>query len=136
MAKTTQSTWVAKLALLPGQRVAWVNARPSLERHFSALPAGVERIDGLKGKKPLDVVIIFSEALSELADVMERARPRLSEGGALWAVFPSASSKKKTDITEGDVRGLAFMAGCVDDKVCALDDQWAAVRCVLRGAKR
>lgn len=37
-----------------------------------------------------------------------------------------------TDITEDTVRAIALPMGLVDNKVCAIDETWSGLRCVIR----
>ena len=41
-----------------------------------------------------------------------------------------------TDITEQTIRDLALPTGLVDNKVCAIDDTWSALRLVIRKEHR
>ena len=38
----------------------------------------------------------------------------------------------QTDMTEHVVRDIALPTGLVDNKVCAIDDVWSALRLVIR----
>jgi hypothetical protein len=50
----------------------------------------------------------------------------------LWIAFPKQTSRFKSDFTQHDVRRLASEAGLVDNKVCAIDDDWSAIRFARR----
>jgi hypothetical protein len=56
----------------------------------------------------------------------------LDEAGGLWVAWPKKTSGVATDITEDRVRELALSKGLVDNKVCAIDDTWSGLRCVIR----
>ena len=46
----------------------------------------------------------------------------------LWIAFPKQTGRFKADLTQHDVRALATAAGLVDNKVCAIDGGWSAIR--------
>ena len=88
------------------------------------------------GKVPLDVVICFVTLKAQLQAAFPKAAARLKPEGGLWIAWPKLSARKKggpnSDMTEDAVRAVAFPQGFVDNKVCAIDDVWSGLRCVLR----
>jgi hypothetical protein len=54
----------------------------------------------------------------------------------LWVAWPKRSSGVPTELTEDDVREVALERGLVDNKVCAIDETWSALRLVYRVADR
>ena len=52
--------------------------------------------------------------------------------GALWIAWPKRTSGVTTDVSENSVREVALAAELVDNKVCAIDETWSALRCVIR----
>lgn len=50
----------------------------------------------------------------------------------LWIAFPKQTSRLRSDFTQHDVRRLASEAGLVDNKVCAIDEDWSAIRFARR----
>jgi hypothetical protein len=50
----------------------------------------------------------------------------------LWVAFPKQTGRFKADFTQHDVRRLASEAGLVDNKVCAIDEDWSAIRFARR----
>jgi len=50
----------------------------------------------------------------------------------LWIAFPKQTGRSKSDFTQHDVRRIAGEAGLVDNKVCAIDDDWSAIRFARR----
>ena len=48
----------------------------------------------------------------------------------------SARAQIPSDMTEDFVREVALPSGWVDNKVCAIDDTWSGLRCVLRVENR
>ena len=56
--------------------------------------------------------------------------------GGLWVAWPKRSSGVDTDVTDHVVRALALERGLVDNKVCAVDATWTALRLVWRLERR
>jgi hypothetical protein len=50
----------------------------------------------------------------------------------LWVAYPKKSSKVPTDLTFENVQRTGLDAGLVDNKSCAIDDTWTALRFVYR----
>jgi hypothetical protein len=57
-----------------------------------------------------------------------------SERGGLWIAWPKRSSGLASDLDDGVVRRLGLATGLVDNKVCAVDETWSALRFVARRA--
>jgi hypothetical protein len=56
--------------------------------------------------------------------------------GGLWVAWPKRSSGVATDLGDHVVRKLALARGLVDNKVCAVDATWTALRVVWRLERR
>ena len=67
---------------------------------------------------------------------LERGLPRieqhLSEDGMIWVSWPKKSSPLWKDLTEDGIRSAAFPLGLVDVKVCAVDENWSALKLMHR----
>jgi hypothetical protein len=50
----------------------------------------------------------------------------------LWIAFPKQTSRFRSDFNQHDVRRIASEAGLVDNKVCAIDEDWSAIRFARR----
>ncbi len=124
-----------KLGIKGGHRVALLDA-PAGFGSVLALPADVSVERSLAGKKPFDVIVLFAMAERELARRFVPTAKRLQPNGGLWVAWPKQASGVATDVTENTVRGVALAAGLVDNKVCAVDDTWSGLRCVIRVADR
>jgi len=121
-----------KLGLKPGQRVSLAAAPPGFVRSLGPLPEGAVRV----ARGPVDLAVVFVRSRGTLATALPEARDRLDPDGALWVSWPKRSSGVETDLTEGVVRDLAFEAGLVDVKVCAVDEIWSGLKLVFRRADR
>lgn len=123
-----------KLGIKEGHRLAILNAPDDFLTQLD-LPMGVQTTDSL-GRVTLDMVLLFVRLRRELEAGFPRAAKRLTPEGALWVVWPKLTARKRlgivSDITEDTVREVAFPNGFVDVKVCAVDEVWSGLRCVLR----
>ncbi|MDR3691295.1 MAG: DUF3052 family protein [Fimbriimonas sp.] len=84
------------------------------------------------GSERADVVILFVAWQRELVELLPQAVDRLKIDGGLWIAWPKRASKAPTDISENDLRDLILPIGLVDNKVCAIDEQWSGLRFVWR----
>jgi hypothetical protein len=125
-----------KLGIKPGHRLALLGAPAGFERVLGELPEGVTVTSALAGKKAFDVIVLFSMAARELERRFGPSAERLEPNGGLWVAWPKRASGVVTDVTENTVRRVALAAGLVDNKVCAMDETWSGLRCVVRVADR
>lgn len=125
-----------KLGIKPGHVVALLGAPAGFEGVLGALPEGVTVTHALARNKAFDVIVVFAATARELERRFGSAAKRLVPNGGLWVAWPKRSSGVATDVTEHLVRGVALAAGLVDNKVCAVDETWSGLRCVIRLADR
>ncbi len=123
-----------KLGIKEDATVALLAAPPNFARALAPLPDGVEIREQARGK--LDVIVFFATRERELArrfPVMARA---LQPAGGLWVAWPKKASCVATDLTFDPVQQTGLDCGLVDNKVCAIDETWSALRFVSRVADR
>lgn len=118
-----------KLGIKEGHVVALVGAPDGFEL---TLPHGATQRSSLRGTKPLDVVLLFCRRERDLVTRFPKAKARIAKNGGLWVCWPKKSSGVPTDLGDGVVRGLGLAGGLVDNKVCAIDETWSALRFVWR----
>ena len=72
--------------------------------------------------------------------LLERKLPPLSDAvfpdGSIWVAWPKRSSGIATEVGDDTIRDVALPMGLVDNKVCAVDDTWSALRLVWRRERR
>ena len=118
-----------KLGIKPGHQVAILRA-PENFAVTLAPPDGVTIRRRAAGR--LDVIVAFCDARRTLQRGLPGWSRALEPDGGLWIAWPKRSSGVATDLTESDVRGLGLDTGLVDNKVCAIDATWSALRFVYR----
>jgi hypothetical protein len=89
------------------------------------------------GAKPgADVVVLFTTQREELLRRLPALKATLAGADGLWIAWPKKASKVATDLNFAAVQEAGLAAGLVDNKSCAIDDDWQALRFVYRLADR
>jgi hypothetical protein len=119
-----------KLGIKDGHRVGLAGAPEGFEETLGELPGGVSLSRRLGA--PLDVIVAFFTERRALERRLTGLIGLMDPAGGLWIAWPKRSSGVPSDITEDVVRELGLAAGVVDNKVCAIDETWSALRLVIR----
>lgn len=120
-----------KLGFKEGFRAALVNPPNNFEKELGTLPANVEIfVENLR--KPLDLVVLFTDSQRNLKREFPRLSRKLANNGMLWISWPKKSSGVATDLSENIIRKIGLDAGLVDVKVCAVNDIWSGLKFVYR----
>jgi len=89
------------------------------------------------GAKPgAEVVVFFTTRHAELERRLPGLKATLAPADGLWVAWPKKASKLETDLDFGAVQAAGLAAGLVDNKSCAIDGDWQALRFVFRLADR
>ena len=83
-----------------------------------------------------EVVVLFTTSRAELERRFEALKATLAPADGLWVAWPKKASKLETDLDFGAVQRAGLDAGLVDNKSCAIDADWQALRFVFRFADR
>jgi hypothetical protein len=121
-----------KLGIKANARVALVDAPAGFVEVLGTLPSGVQLARGPYAGRPLDIIVFFVTKRSQLEKQFSKVARRLDPSGGLWVSWPKRASGVATDVNEDTVRRVALEHGLVDNKVCAIDDTWSGLRCVVR----
>jgi hypothetical protein len=119
-----------KLGIKEGMRAALVQAPDG----FEALLPGVVTTRRLAGGTEMALLFV-----TRRADLERRWAPvtaKMTPAGAVWVGWPKRASGVATDMTDNVVREVVLPTGWVDIKVCAIDDTWSGLKCVLRVERR
>ena len=120
----------AKLGVKPGMRVVLLGAPAGFEEVFAG--ARVVR----RSASPADLCVVFVRRRADLERRWAALTRSMTPSGAVWVAWPKKASGVPTDMTEDVVRQVVLPTGWVDVKVCAIDDTWSGLKCVLRLALR
>lgn len=125
-----------KLGIEPGHRLTVLGAPPHFLTDVLApsLPDAVTARTRAVGRA--DVVVSFHTRRAQLEARLPMLLRTLDVDGGLWIAWPKRASRVPTDVTEDTVRELFLPEGLVDNKVCAIDDVWSALRVVWRTDRR
>jgi hypothetical protein len=89
------------------------------------------------GAKPgAGVVVFFTTSREVLERRFESLKATLDPADGLWIAWPKKTAKLETDLTFEAVQEIGLAAGLVDNKSCAVDERWQALRFVYRLADR
>jgi len=83
-----------------------------------------------------DVVVAFFTAAAMLEKRLDSLGAMVFPAGGLWIAWPKKASGVATDLGDNAIRAAALPRGLVDNKVCALDATWSALRLVWRRENR
>ena len=119
-----------KLGIRAGDRVALIGAPEGFTGLLEGLPPGVTFLERPRGA--VGVIVLFVRAR---VDLDRRAAPLaalLEPRGGLWLAWQKRASGVVADVGEHDLRAHGLALGLVDNKVCAVDETWSAMRFVRR----
>ena len=102
------------------------------DKDYSGTPLGKK----LGAKPGAEVVVLFTTRRSELAARLPALKATLAPADGLWIAWPKKASKLETDLDFDAVQSAGLAAGLVDNKSCAIDEDWQALRFVYRLADR
>jgi hypothetical protein len=89
------------------------------------------------GAKPgAHVVVFFTTSRADLERRFAVLRDLLDPADGLWIAWPKKAAQIETDLTFDSVQGIGLEHGLVDNKSCAIDESWQALRFVYRLADR
>jgi hypothetical protein len=102
------------------------------EKDYSRTPLSKK----LGAKPGTAVVVFFTTEREELEQRFAVLRDTLDDADGLWVAWPKKASRIETDLDFGAVQRVGLEAGLVDNKSCAIDAEWQAVRFVRRRKDR
>lgn len=114
--------------------MAFVGAPRSFRATLGPLPAGSKVRPRVQG--PLDVIIYFDTRRSALRRRFGSLAKALSPSGGLWVAWPKKASRIARDLSFEEVQSIGLEAGLVDNKSCSIDEDWQALRFVIRREDR
>ena len=119
-----------KLGIGEGTTVALLDEPEAFRGLLAPIPDGVDFRSTVRGH--CDVVVAFFRRRAAFERRLAAMGRAVFPAGAIWIAWPKRASGVPTDMTEDVVREVALPTGLVDNKVCAIDDIWSALRIVWR----
>ncbi len=90
-------------------------------------------LSGKLGAKPgTGIVVFFTTSRADLERSFAGLRDTLDPADGLWIAWPKKAARIETDLDFGAVQRIGLDSGLVDNKCCAIDERWQAVRFVRR----
>jgi hypothetical protein len=120
-----------KLGIKAGMSIVLLQAPSDFQME---LPSGVVVRRQARGRA--EVVLAFSTLLARLEPRVHAWGSMVFPSGGLWLAWPKKASGRATDITDGALRSVLLARGMVDNKICAVDATWTALRFVWRREHR
>ncbi len=97
-------------------------------KDYSATPLSQK----LGAKPGAGVVVFFTTSRADLERRFDALKATLDPAEGLWIAWPKQAARIENDLTFEAVQGVGLAAGLVDNKSCAIDDRWQALRFVYR----
>ncbi|GGI85353.1 DUF3052 domain-containing protein [Shewanella hanedai] len=120
----------AKLGIKEGYSVCLHNAPAHYQQLLGILPPGVMFLpEACWGE---DLVHIFTTSAAELAEQLTLHLALMKQDGTIWVSWPKKSARIPSEVNDHVVRSIALPMGLVDNKICAIDDVWTAIKLVIR----
>jgi hypothetical protein len=119
-----------KLGIVSGTQVLAKRAPEHYREWLAPLPPGV--IFARRLTVTVDVIHLFVTARSTLQQELSSLRGSIRPDAAVWVSWPKKAAKLPSDVTEDTIRQVALPLGFVDVKVCAVTEDWSALKLVIR----
>lgn len=120
-----------KLGLKSGQKACFLNAPPDyFETALSLLPEQLDAYDELS-EAPFDFIQLFCTSESELEALFPKLTTLIQPKGMIWITWPKKSSSIPTEVGMHLVRASAQELRLAEAKICAVDENWTAMKFML-----
>ena len=123
-----------KLGVRPDARLLLIDAPPDAEALLGPFPPGAAAVTA--EDPPHRLALLFARDRAALDRALPPLADALAPDGGLWIAWPKKSSGIRTDLSFDVVQRAGLATGLVDNKVCAIDAVWSALRFVVRRADR
>lgn len=80
----------------------------------------------------VDFIHLFCTSIADFQERSIQLKSFLKYNGMLWVSWPKKSSKFASELSGNFVREYLLANGLVDVKVCAVDEDWSALKFVYR----
>ena len=135
MAGYSSTPLIKKLGLKPIHKIILIN-QPENYDQLIAMDLKELSISSLGDKMNADFIHFFTMEMAELEVLLPKLKRQLKKDGMLWVSWPKATSSLPKDLNGNDVRMIGLENGLVDVKVCAIDEDWSAIKFMYRVADR
>ena len=119
-----------KLGCKPGYRIAVIAPPEDFDLDMDGIPPDIAVIGELQPE--MDVILWFCTSVLELDKALLEGRKCMKTNAGLWISWPKKASKMTSELNENVVREDGLKTGLVDNKICAVNEQWSGLRFVIR----
>lgn len=98
--------------------------------------AGTPLSQKLGARPGAGVVVLFTTSRADLERRFAPLKALLDPADGLWVAWPKRAAGIESDLTFDAVQAVGLAHGLVDNKSCAIDERWQALRFVYRLADR
>jgi len=123
-----------KLGIKIGSRVALLNPIDHITSLLDPLPNQVSLL--YRPRSRVDVIIAFCQHANRLESLIQRAIGLMNADSGCWLSWPKKTSKLRSDLDFNRVQKTGLNYKLVDNKVCAIDEDWSGLRFVVRKTDR
>ncbi len=109
-----------KFQLKAGQSLMLVNPPAGFQNYLASEEIGVA--------KQSDAVLIFTNSLAEVEQVVPPALQSVSEEALVWVAYPKRASGVRTDVNRDKLWKALKQTGWQPVRQIALDTVWSALR--------
>lgn len=132
MAGYSGTPLVKKLGIKPGFRMHLLHIPAHYPDLLEALPADVIITQQLHDLDLIHVFVRNERDLQQLASLKDA----IKKDGMIWVSWEKKKVKQLGAVNENLVRAHGLPLGLVDVKVCAVDENWSALKLVWRKENR
>jgi len=118
-----------KLGIKENSSIRLINAPENYFDLFKEWPENVKISDDPRIKKNL--IHFFTKEFSEYYSLLPLLKKEIEQNGMIWVSWPKKTSNISSDVSEDLIRNYALETGMVDIKVCAVDEDWSALKLVI-----
>jgi len=97
-------------------------------KDYSGTPLGKK----LGAKPGVGVLVFFTTSRADLEQRFAGLKETLNPSDGLWIAWPKKTASISTDLSFDAVQQIGLGHGLVDNKSCAIDESWQALRFVYR----
>lgn len=131
MAGYSSTPLLKKLGIKEGSKVLLVDPPGNVDEILEpwTVPAVFDRTPSGE----YDVILSFELGCEGMAERIGSLLPHLADRGGLWIAWPKKTSRLSVPgLSENPIREVGLSVGLVDNKVCAVDEDWSGLRFVRR----
>lgn len=117
---------IEKLLIKPGYKVQLVNAPKGFLETIGKFPVKVDLL--MKDERGADFIQAFVYNCRELAECVNKIKPRLTTSTVFWLTYLKGTAKTKTDINRDTINDYLKSVGLQIVSMISVDSDWSAAR--------